>query len=124
MKKYFGVVVGLIVILGLLAYQSLAQADGKSASYDLTSVQVDCQSLQVNGSFSGEGTLSFENGDSYEGTFLNVFFDGQGTFISHEGWQYQGAFTQGVANGQGQLTTALGKVFSGNFKDGELVADE
>ena len=34
----------------------------------------------------GQGTLTYDNGDTYTGEFKNGSFNGQGTFKSHEGW--------------------------------------
>ena len=38
----------------------------------------------------GQGTLTYDNGDTYTGEFKNGSFNGQGTFKSHEGWTYVG----------------------------------
>ena len=55
----------------------------------------------------GQGTLTYDNGDTYTGEFKNGSFNGQGTFKSHEGWIYQGEFKSGQADGQGKLTTEI-----------------
>lgn len=66
----------------------------------------------------GQGKLTFENGDTYEGKFVNGVFEGHGTFISKSGWTYVGDFKKGVADGQGKLTTEANIVYEGKFKQG------
>lgn len=67
---------------------------------------------------SGFGTLTFENGDKYEGNFKNGIFNGQGTFTSASGWVYEGQFKNGLAHGQGKLTTETQVVYQGKFEQG------
>lgn len=66
----------------------------------------------------GQGKITFENGDVYEGTFKNGIFDGKGTFTATDGWTYVGEFKQGQADGQGKLTTKTKTVYEGTFKQG------
>ena len=66
----------------------------------------------------GQGTLTYDNGDTYTGEFKNGSFNGQGTFKSHEGWIYQGEFKSGQADGQGKLTTENKVTYKGKFKQG------
>ena len=40
----------------------------------------------------GQGKLTFENGDAYEGEFSNGIFNGKGTYKSAQGWTYTGQF--------------------------------
>lgn len=67
---------------------------------------------------SGQGNLTFENGDKYEGEFKNGIFDGKGTFTSASGWTYEGEFKNGIADGKGKLTTEAKVVYEGTFKQG------
>ncbi len=51
--------------------------------------------LQYNGyvvanKMNGQGKLTFDNGDVYEGQFTNGIFHGQGTYTSASGWVYTG----------------------------------
>ena len=66
----------------------------------------------------GQGTLTFKNGDKYEGDFKNGIFDGKGKFTSKSGWKYEGEFSKGQADGQGTLTTEQKVVYKGKFKQG------
>lgn len=67
---------------------------------------------------SGQGKLTFDNGDSYQGEFKDGLFHGKGTFVSKEGWTYVGEFQKGVAEGQGKLTTEANIVYEGRFEEG------
>lgn len=66
----------------------------------------------------GQGKLTYGNGDTYEGEFKNGVFDGQGTFTSSQGWVYTGQFKNGQPHGQGKLTTQDQRVYDGQFKQG------
>lgn len=72
----------------------------------------------VRGKMNGQGTMTFQNGDSYTGQFRNGIFDGKGTFTSQAGWKYEGDFSKGQADGQGKLTTEGNVVYEGTFKQG------
>lgn len=66
----------------------------------------------------GQGKVTFENGDVYEGNFSNGFFDGKGKFTAKDGWTYVGQFKKGQAEGKGKLTTKTKTVYEGQFKQG------
>ncbi|HEM4882923.1 TPA: hypothetical protein U1138_001999 [Streptococcus suis] len=79
--------------------------------------------LQYNGyvvanKMNGQGKLTFDNGDVYEGQFKNGIFHGQGTYTSASGWVYTGQFKNGYANGKGKLTTEGQATYEGTFKQG------
>ncbi|HFR3977096.1 TPA: hypothetical protein ACHVI3_001220 [Streptococcus suis] len=84
---------------------------------------LDNGKLQYNGyvvasKMNGQGKLTFENGDSYQGQFKNGIFHGKGTYTSASGWTYAGEFKNGYADGQGKLTTEGKAVYEGRFKQG------
>ncbi|HFI0119767.1 TPA: hypothetical protein ACGO0I_000272 [Streptococcus suis] len=84
---------------------------------------LDNGKLQYNGyvvasKMNGQGKLTFENGDSYQGQFKNGIFHGKGTYTSASGWTYTGEFKNGYADGQGKLTTEGKAVYEGRFKQG------
>lgn len=79
--------------------------------------------LQYNGNvvaskMNGQGKLTFENGDVYEGQFKNGIFNGNGTYKSASGWVYTGQFKNGYADGKGKLTTEGQATYEGTFKQG------
>ncbi|MGQ7463034.1 hypothetical protein ACTGZQ_11135 [Streptococcus suis] len=79
--------------------------------------------IQYNGNvvaskMNGQGTLTFENGDVYEGQFKNGIFNGNGTYKSVNGWVYTGQFKNGYADGKGKLTTEGQATYEGTFKQG------
>ncbi|HFI0796031.1 TPA: hypothetical protein ACGO6M_001662 [Streptococcus suis] len=86
-------------------------------------ITLDNGKLQYNGyvvasKMNGQGKLTFENGDVYEGQFKNGIFNGKGTYTSTSGWTYAGEFKNGYADGQGKLTTEGKAVYEGRFKQG------
>lgn len=122
MKKIYVLVGILLLFIGFFAYQSLADAD-KEVTYELDGTTVTMNHPFKNGEFTGNGTVSFENGDSYTGDFVSGYFDGQGTFTSIEGWSYTGMFSAGLAHGKGVLSTVNGEEISGTFKEGVLQSE-
>ena len=55
-----------------------------------------------NGAHDGSGTMTFTNGDTYNGNFKSGKFDAKGTFISKsDHWSYTGNFKAGTPNGDG-----------------------
>lgn len=122
MKKIYVFVGVLLVVIGFFSYQSLADA-GKEVNYELSGTTIKMSKPLKNGQFTGNGSVVFENGDSYEGDFVTGFFGGQGTFVSNEGWSYSGTFVDGLAHGKGTLKTATGDEFSGIFEKGVLQAE-
>ena len=72
----------------------------------------------VRGKMNGQGTLTFDNGDKYVGTFRNGTFNGQGTFTAAKGWKYEGTFANGQPEGKGKLTTQSNVIYEGTFKQG------
>lgn len=97
------------VFIGSIGHQaSLSLADGK----------LKYEGVVQRGKMNGQGTLTYENGDSYTGQFKNGAFNGKGTFTSQQGWVYEGDFVGGVPEGQGKLTTEGRVVYEGRFKQG------
>ena len=62
--------------------------------------------------------MAFENGDTYEGEFVDGYFQGTGTYTSKDGWTYEGQFVKGQADGQGKLTTQDNIVYEGTLSKG------
>ena len=66
-------------------------------------------------SFSGKGTIIYENGDRY--------ISGEGTIIYENGDKYEGDFQRCMPHGEGLMIYQNGQVCGGIWKDGELVED-
>lgn len=99
----------LSVFLGRIPRQQTLSLDSGKITYHGTVIA---------SRLSGQGTLTFENGDTYKGQFKNGMFDGKGTFRSASGWTYEGEFKNGIADGEGKLTTQTKVIYEGTFKQG------
>ena len=72
--------------------------------------------------FTGQGTLTFRNGEKYVGDYKDGQFNGQGSYINANGEKYVGDWYNGTLNGQGIQYKANGSIKeSGIYKDGTLV---
>ena len=67
----------------------------------------------------GVGSLTYSDGDKYEGEWKDGQKNGQGTFTWSNGRKYVGEFKNGIQHGQGTLTFPNGKKFKGKWKDGK-----
>ncbi|RSI05282.1 MORN repeat protein [Streptococcus sanguinis] len=107
--------VTVIVLSALLTFTSGIPSQG---ALTLDKGTIKYNGSLVRGKMSGQGTLTFKNGDVYKGHFRNGTFDGQGTFTAKTGWKYEGDFVNGQPEGQGKLTTENNVVYKGKFKQG------
>jgi hypothetical protein len=107
--------VTVIVLSAILVFTSGISGKGV-LTLDQGKIKYD--GTLVRGKMNGQGTMTFQNGDSYTGQFRNGIFDGKGTFTSQAGWKYEGDFSKGQADGQGKLTTEGNVVYEGTFKQG------
>lgn len=105
----------VILILGLSVF-FIPVKSKTSLTYD--GGKLSYTGYIANHRMNGQGTLTYENGDVYEGEFVNGVFEGKGRFISRMGWTYEGEFHKGQADGQGVLTAKNKKVYKGTFKQG------
>ena len=110
-NQFERITVGVIILCALSLFlvtiktQHSIKIDGTKIAY---------KGQMQNHRLNGQGTLTYDNGDTYTGEFKNGSFNGQGTFKSHEGWIYQGEFK----SGQGKLTTENKVTYKGKFKQG------
>ena len=73
----------------------------------------------VNGQFTGEGILDFNDGTRYTGGFSNGRFQGAGQLYSPSGRRYEGFFENGAMTGEGTVHTDSGQIiYTGGFKSG------
>ena len=68
-----------------------------------------------------EGKLIYQNGNIYEGNFLNGKMNGQGKMIYVDGREYTGEFKDNKMHGKMILKSPSGKKESVEFDNGELI---
>lgn len=83
----------------------------KERQYNLRIAQ---QKLYENGTT----TKTYDNGDFYEGDFLNRKRHGQGKMVYNSGGIYEGKWVKDDRNGLGKMTYPDGDVYEGEWKDG------
>jgi hypothetical protein len=80
----------------------------------------------VDGRREGRGSLSYSNGDSYNGEWMNNLFHGNGIFTTrgftlaltpHRGQRYEGLYDCGQKHGYGLYHIDDGGVYDGHFED-------
>lgn len=54
--------------------------------------------------FTGRGKAFYENGETYEGEYLNGKRHGQGTYTYKNGFIYEGYFIENLKDGFGKYT--------------------
>ncbi|MDA9648853.1 hypothetical protein N9T54_00390 [Alphaproteobacteria bacterium] len=67
------------------------------------------------------GTYTWENGDEYDGDFLNDKKHGKGRYTWKSGSKYEGDWVNGKRTGEGVLTFANGKKQEGVFKNSKFL---
>ncbi|BCP63452.1 hypothetical protein HO404_10150 [Streptococcus suis] len=109
----------VIVILTLLfAFLTFTGRMSSKEVLTLDNGKIKYEGYVVASKMNGQGKLTFENGDTYEGEFSNGIFNGKGTYKSAQGWTYTGQFKNGYADGKGKLTTEGQATYEGTFKQG------
>ena len=69
------------------------------------------------GSYNGEGTVTYENGDQYIGQFIGDQKYGQGTYTFSTGDKYIGEWKNTIRYGEGVYNYSNGNRYEGQFKD-------
>ena len=67
----------------------------------------------------GQGTVTFPEGDNYEGDWENGEKHGQGTYIFQDGDKYVGEWNNGKKHGQGTYTYDDGAEYVGEYNYGK-----
>ena len=65
-----------------------------------------------------EGTLFLNNGNRYEGPFVNNMYEGQGILVFADKRKYRGAFRKGQKEGFGVIHWANGSSYEGLWQNG------
>jgi hypothetical protein len=73
-------------------------------------------SINKKGIPGGAGTLSFPDGNKYEGEWKDGERNGRGTYTYNDGNQYIGDFKSGKKHGQGLFTFPNGNKYEGEWK--------
>jgi hypothetical protein len=72
------------------------------------------------GSFDGDGTFTWTNGDTYTGSFKEGDPDGIGEYVwKEDGRRYKGMYIKGQPNGYGKLFYPDGRSYEGKFANGK-----
>ncbi|MCX5848374.1 MAG: hypothetical protein NTW65_02850 [Deltaproteobacteria bacterium] len=69
--------------------------------------------------YTGRKTVTFTNGDKYEGDFVNNKKTGRGTYTFANGNKYEGDWVNDKRNSRGTYTYANGDKYEGDFVDGK-----
>lgn len=67
----------------------------------------------------GKGRLTWANGNTHEGEFVNDLPHGTGTFTASSGWSYTGQWAHGQYEGRGTEVYLNGARYEGEFKAGK-----
>lgn len=68
----------------------------------------------------GTGIFTWDNGDRYEGSFVDGARTGYGVFAWADGKRYEGDFKDDAREGIGKLTWADGSFYEGDFLNGQM----
>ncbi|MDR0298242.1 MAG: hypothetical protein LBI11_06305 [Streptococcaceae bacterium] len=115
-KKYWLCLI-IIPFMGLFfATQDYGHAGTlKGADYSYTGAL-------KNGRPEGIGTMTYTNGNSYTGAFVDGDFSGEGKLVNKvEKWTYTGVFSDGVPDGKGKMNLPDGTTRAVLFDKGTLV---
>ena len=76
----------------------------------------------IDGQMTGKGKLTWSNGDIYEGDFIDGQMTGKGKFTWSNGDICEGDFIDGQMTGKGKFTWSDGDIYEGDFIDGQMTA--
>ena len=73
------------------------------------------------GKANGQGTMTYVNGDKYEGQFTDDKANGHGTYLYANGDTYEGEFKDDEKHGQGTMMYANGNKYTGLWQRNKIV---
>lgn len=83
------------------------------------SISISSQDSEIYGKcLNGPGSVTFKNGNKYQGNFYNGLLNGTGKFTWANGIIYEGEFTDNRITGKGLYSWPDGSVYEGEVKDG------
>jgi hypothetical protein len=104
----------------------LSEPELVSNSYSKNNVTEQQKGCISGNCANGYGKSIDEDGNIYEGNFVNNSFQGNGKFITAKGNKYEGNWVKGSPNGYGVLSTSAGKLvgnWSGlEYLDGYMIS--
>ena len=68
-------------------------------------------------------TLTYTDGTTYDGSFVDGLRHGKGRLIAPDGFRYEGGWKNGEIDGEGVATYANGDVYTGHFVMGKRQGD-
>ena len=74
----------------------------------------------INGRYHGKGHSYFASGDFYTGDYKSDHMHGQGTYCWHDGRAYSGEFCEDEREGHGVYAWPDGSTFTGSFVEGQM----
>jgi len=75
--------------------------------------------LTIDGKMHGKGTFTFENGNIYEGDWVEDTMHGKGKYTLPDNNTYEGEWANGKMHGKGVFTFSNGDKYTGEWKNGE-----
>lgn len=73
----------------------------------------------LGGSLQGEGSYTWANGNKYVGFFNNGDFDGYGVYTTPDGYRYEGDWSNGKRHGKGKAIFTDFSIYEGDWVNGE-----
>ena len=113
---------------------TLPMCEGKSSKWENCFGTYSSKKMEYigefneNGSFHGQGTINYKNGETYVGGFRGGKRDGFGTLTRTDGYKYTGEFSFGKPGGpygiggQGTAVFPNGDTYVGKFYKGKMVS--
>ena len=114
----------------LLQPQGHALNNGANVKLGLSQVQSAEKSIFPHPGYSGplnelgqkhgRGVFQYDNGDCYDGDWINNRKDGHGRYQFANGDVYEGAFVNGLKHGHGRYYYTNGDIYDGQFQEGYI----